>query len=256
MGRAFGVPLYVQPSALAFSAVLALLYTPVMRAWFPDIGALGLIAALVLPALFGVCVLGHELGHLLAGRLVGIPATRITLDILGGETEFDRDAPTAGREALIAASGPAASILMAAIGYAAQIWPAPDGFTGLLVAQFTLVNLLLAAFNLLPGLPLDGGWILQAALWKATGRRVLSVRAAAWAGRLLAAALVAYLAAGIAMGSVFGLLTLVTFAVVAWQIWSGASAALREIPRTPSAAPEPGPIQDAAPAGAAQPSGS
>lgn len=231
VGRVFGVPLYAQPSGLAFFALLALLYTPVVSARFPGIGALGFVVALTVPALIGVSVLGHELGHLLAGRLTGIPATRITMDLLGGETQFDRDAPTAGREAAIAASGPAASVLMAAIGYAVLTWSAPVGFTGLLVAQFTLVNLLLAAFNLLPGLPLDGGWILRAGLWKATGRPTLSVRAAAWIGRLLAAALAADLAVRIGTGSPVGVLTLAVTGMVAFQIWSGASAVLRETPR-------------------------
>ncbi|MBP0456039.1 site-2 protease family protein [Streptomyces montanisoli] len=246
VGRAFGVPLYVRPSALIFFAVLALLYTPVVRTQFPGIDAFGYVVALVAPALIAFSVFGHELGHLLAGRLAGIPATRITLDVLGGETEFDRDAPTAGREALIAASGPAASILMSALGYAAQIWMSPEGFTSLLIAQFALVNLLLAAFNLLPGLPLDGGWILRAGLWKATGRSVLSVRAAAWIGRLLAAALLTDLVVRFARGSAFSLLVVVTVLMVAYQIWSGASAALRDFPRTPDALPESVPDKDAA----------
>jgi Zn-dependent protease len=159
------------------------------------------------------------------------------MDLLGGETQFDRDAPTAGREAVIAASGPAASVLMAVIGYATLTWYAPVGFTGLLIAQFTLVNLLLAAFNLLPGLPLDGGWILRAGLWKATGRPALSVRVAAWIGRLIAAALTVDLVIRVSTGTPVGLLTLAVTAVVAFQIWSGASAVLREIPRARSAAP-------------------
>jgi len=76
--------------------------------------------------------------------------------------------------------------------------------------------------------PLDGGWILRAGLWKATGRPALALRTAAWTGRLLAAALVADLAVRVGTGSTVGLLTLIVFAMVAFQIWSGASAALRE----------------------------
>ncbi|HEY1157377.1 MAG TPA: site-2 protease family protein, partial [Arthrobacter sp.] len=144
----------------------------------------------------------------------------------------------------IAASGPAASVLMAAIGYAALAWTAPVGFTGLLVAQFTLVNLLLAAFNLLPGLPLDGGWILRAGLWKVTGRPTVSVMAAAWIGRLLAAGLAADLAVRFSTGSPVGLLTLAVTGMVTFQIWSGASAVLRETARARLAAPISGPGGD------------
>ena len=247
VGRLFGVPLYAQPSGLAFFALLGLLYTPVVSARLPGVGPLGFVAALTMPTLVVVSVLGHELGHLLAGRLVGIPATRITIDLLGGETEFDRDAPTAGREAMIAASGPAASILMAVLGYAILTWPAPTGFAGLLVAQFALVNILLAAFNLLPGLPLDGGWILRAGLWKATGRPDLSVKAAAWIGRLLAVTLAAELLVRAGTGSRVGLLSLAVTGVVAFQIWNGASAVVREAARArgdvqvPGASPPGGP---------------
>lgn len=243
VGRAFGVPLHVQPSALAFAGVLALLYTPVVRAEFQVTGGVGFILALAVPSLLGFSVLAHELGHLLAGRLVGIRATTISLGILGGETRFDRDAPTPGREALIAAGGPIATVVMAVIGYTVQAWWAPYGFVGLLTYLLTTVNVLLAIFNLLPGLPLDGGWILRAAVWKATGRTVLSVRVAAWGGRLLAVAVAADLAVRVAQGSMYGLLLPAVYVMVAYQIWSGASAALREIARTDLEPAAPGPAR-------------
>lgn len=245
MGRAFGVPLHVQPSALAFAGVLALLYTPLVRAEFQVTGAAGFIIALAVPSLLGFSVLAHELGHLLAGRLVGIPATTISLGILGGETRFDRDAPTPGREALIAAGGPIATVVMAVIGYTVQAWWAPYGFVGLLTYLLTTVNVLLAIFNLLPGLPLDGGWILRAAVWRATGRTALSVRVAAWGGRLLAVAVAVDLGVRLAQGTMHGVLLPAVYVMVAYQIWSGASAALREIARADREPAAPGLLDEA-----------
>lgn len=229
MGWAFGASVHVQVSAVVFAGLLGLLYTPLARFQYSVGGVAGFVIALSVPAVLGASVLGHELGHLLAGRLVGISATSISLGILGGETQFNREAPTPGREALIAAGGPAVTFLLATAGYALDaVWD-PHGFAGLLTFLLTSVNVLLGFFNLLPGLPLDGGWILRAAVWKATGRSALSVRVAAWVGRLLALAVAAYLTVRLVQGSMYGLLMPAVYAAVAYQIWVGASAALRDV---------------------------
>ncbi|NGZ99541.1 hypothetical protein G5V59_01675 [Nocardioides sp. W3-2-3] len=69
-----------------------------------------------------------------------------------------------------------------------------------MVFQFTIFNILITLFNVLPGLPLDGGWVLRAGLWKLTRRPILALRIAAWSGRALAVTLVLYLGWQLATG--------------------------------------------------------
>lgn len=234
LGRVFGVPLDMQWSAVGMAVFTGIVFAPMVRWWFPGTGVLAYALALLVPGIVMLSVLAHELGHLLAGRACGVRPTGISLDILGGATHFDRDAESPGREALIAASGPMVSALLAAAGYAALAWGSAEGFARTLVFQFTVLNIVITIFNFLPGLPLDGGWVLRAGLWKLIGRPVLAQRIAAWCGRALAVSLMLYLGWQLATGGHFGALTLIVFAVVAYQIWSGATAALHEPQVSPS----------------------
>ncbi|HYJ28454.1 MAG TPA: site-2 protease family protein, partial [Nocardioides sp.] len=129
---------------------------------------------------------------------------------------------------VIAGAGPLANLALAAVGGAAAAvlpWPA-SRFAWL----FMFLNLLLAGFNLLPGLPLDGGQLVQSLVWAVSGRRDLGLVVAGWCGRLLAVGVALwYVVKPIAEGSsdLFGIgLGL----VMAWILWSGATAALRRAP--------------------------
>ena len=103
----------------------------------------------------------------------------------------------------------------------------PTGIAGTLVSQLRWANLVVGVFNLLPGLPLDGGRMLRAAIWKVTGRPGTSTIAAAWAGRVLAVAL---FVVPFATGRVTGtgdLVTVVWLAVIAAFMWTGAGQAIK-----------------------------
>jgi Zn-dependent protease len=145
-------------------------------------------------ALF-VCVIVHELSHSLVARRHGITVEEIDLLPIGGVSRLARDPTDPRVELRIAAAGPAASLAVAAglFGVAAlagmDLWP-PAISVGSLLPRLAWVNLLLAAFNLLPAFPLDGGRVLRAALGLRMDRTA-ATRHAARLGRWLAIAMVA-----------------------------------------------------------------
>jgi Zn-dependent protease/CBS domain-containing protein len=129
---------------------------------------MGLLGALVL----FLCVLLHEFSHALVARSRGVPINGITLFLFGGVTEMTQEPDNARQELLFAAAGPAMSGLLAVLFYAgffvARSQGAPPALTYFL-GLMGFLNLLLIAFNVVPGFPLDGGRILRAILWQTTG---------------------------------------------------------------------------------------
>ena len=127
-------------------------------------------------------VLIHELSHSLVARAYGLPVRRILLYPLGGVSELEREPPTPWRAFAVSAAGPAISLVLAAGGYGlTRAVPGADVVASTLVFQLMWANLVIGIFNLLPGLPLDGGMMLRAAIWKVTGRPSTATIAAAWA---------------------------------------------------------------------------
>ena len=186
--RICGIPLRIQPSWFIILAFLTLAFqqqaaslpeassAPVLS-WF-----LGLSTALLL---FG-SVLLHELGHSLAALREGIKVSNITLRLFGGVALMERECSTAMGSFRVAAAGPAVSFVLAGLLLAGQ--HAADHVNpllGNLVGQLGVLNLVLAVFNLLPGLPLDGGLILKALVWQFTGSQRRGIQVATATGRLL-----------------------------------------------------------------------
>jgi Zn-dependent protease len=163
-------------------------------------------------------------------RGFGLPVRRILLYPLGGFSEIEQDPPTPGKELLVSAAGPLISLVLAAVGYALLAIAHPVGLPGLLIKQLVWANLLVGIFNLLPGLPLDGGRMLRAVVWKITGKPGSATVAAAWAGRVLA---IAVLIVPLAMlfsnkaGGNAQIFDAAWLAVIAAFIWVGAGQALR-----------------------------
>lgn len=130
--------------------------------------------------------------HAIAARSCDLEAGRITLWLLGGATELPEDPPTPIAAFLVAGAGPAASLLLGGVVLGAAVLLASSLPAVVVVALTWLgrTNGMLALFNLLPGVPLDGGRIAEAIAWKITGDRSHARRAAGQSGRVLAAALV------------------------------------------------------------------
>ncbi|UOE21995.1 site-2 protease family protein [Thermobifida halotolerans] len=228
MGRPFGIPVHVTPSWAVIAILLTLLYQPVVEDTLA-LGAASYLVALVFAVLLYASVLVHELAHSVVARHYGLPVRRITLYMLGGVSEIEREAEKPGQEFWIAFSGPLLSLVLAAAGFVGYLLAAPDTIVGVLVWQLWVANLLVGVFNLLPGLPLDGGRILRAGVWALTRRSLTGTVAAAWAGRILGAVVVAlpFVYSWVLWGTTPGVFAIVWSVLLGTFIWVNASTALR-----------------------------
>ena len=226
IGRPFGIPVFISPYWFLIVGLFVFLYA---RGLFQSVpGTLRYPVALVAVVLLYASVLVHELSHSLVARGFGLPVRRILLYPLGGFSEIEQEPPTPGREFLVSAAGPAISLALAAGAYALTRAVQDGGVVRDLVVQLFWANLLVGVFNLLPGLPLDGGRMLRAGVWKVTGRPGQATVVAAWAGRVLAVAvLVVPLALAARSGSTPQLFDVAWLAVIAAFMWTGAGQALR-----------------------------
>ncbi|HVE75662.1 MAG TPA: site-2 protease family protein, partial [Actinomycetota bacterium] len=142
--------------------------------------------------LFFVSILAHELAHALVARKKGIKVETITLFIFGGIAHIKKDPEKPGDEFQIAIAGPVLSLVFGAIFFGIGLL-AEKMQTMPAAAIFQLLGVVnggLAVFNMAPGFPLDGGRVLRAAVWKATGNILKATRVASIGGRIVAMALI------------------------------------------------------------------
>jgi Zn-dependent protease len=225
IARPFGIPVYISPYWIVMAGLFIVVYA---NGALAQAGSLRYVVAAAFVVLLYASVLVHELSHSVVARGFGLPVRRILLYPLGGFSEIEQEPPTPGKEFLVSGAGPLISLVLAAGGYAVLVAAHPGGLPGLLIKQLVWANLLVGIFNLLPGLPLDGGRMLRAVVWKITGRPGSATIAAAWAGRALAVAvLVIPLAVLYWVGDQTQIFDAVLLAVIAAFIWVGAGQALR-----------------------------
>jgi Zn-dependent protease len=225
VARVAGVPVYLDRTWLILGAFVAWTGWQAGR----DLGT-GTALAYAVWLVVGIllAVLGHEVAHAVAARLLGFRVHRNVATLWGGHTDYDGTGTTHGRSAVVAVGGPLANLALAAVGAAATAtlpWPASE-----FARSFTWLNLLLAGFNLLPGLPLDGGQLVQSLVWWLSGRRDLGLVVAGWCGRVLAVAVVLWYAARPLAEGDSDLFGIGLALVMGWILWSGASAALQRAP--------------------------
>lgn len=223
VARPFGIPVYVSPYWFIIAGVFIIIYANDLSSAIS--GNTRYIVAAAFVILLYVSVLMHELSHCVVARGYGLPVRRIMLYPLYGLSEIEREAPTPGREFAVAGAGPGLSLVLAAIGWGlAKL--APYGVTGALIRQLMVANIIVGVFNLLPGLPLDGGRMLRAVIWKITKKPATATIAAAWVGRGLALALLAipFFSGGLAGGHIVSTLWVV---VIAAFMWTGATQSMK-----------------------------
>ena len=235
IARPFGIPVFISPYWFLIAGLFVFLYARGLVQSVP--GELRYPVAAAFVVLLYASVLVHELSHSVVARAFGLPVRRILLYPLGGFSEIEREPPTPGREFLVSAAGPAISLALAAVGYGVSRAVYGGGLTGpvqgggvlrVLLDQLVFANLLVGLFNLLPGLPLDGGRMLRAVVWKLTGNPGRATVAAAWAGRVLAACvLIVPVALYARAGYGIQLFNVAWLAVIAAFMWTGAGQALR-----------------------------
>ena len=226
IGRPFGIPVYISPYWFLIAGVFIFIYANDLAATLH--GSTRFIVAAAFVVLLYASVLVHELSHSLVARGYKLPVRRILLYPLGGFSEIEREPPTPGTEFVVSAAGPALSLALAAACYALMHVVALNTVTGTLVSQLRWANLIVGVFNLLPGLPLDGGRMLRAVIWKLTGRPSASTIAAAWAGRVIAVSLfVVPFLTGAVTGTGGDMVTVLWLAVIAAFMWTGAGQAIK-----------------------------
>ena len=226
VGRVLGIPIYLNASMFLLAALVTFVYGDYVRT------QLGLPAPAGYAVGFGfvVCLLGsvllHELGHALTARRYGIGVRGITLELLGGWTEMDRDAPSPRVDALVSLAGPAVSLVLGGVATALSFALPDRTVAGQIFFQLAASNLIVAVFNVLPGLPLDGGRALRAAVWALIGNRNRATEVAGWAGRAIAfgTAVVTVVLYRWGVITLFGLLFIL---LVASTLWQGAGQSIR-----------------------------
>jgi Zn-dependent protease len=227
LGRVLGVPVYLRYSWILLAIVVVILYAGIVDTMLPQLApagryafAVGFVLALLLSVLL------HEIGHALVARHYGIPVRAIMLEVLGGYTEMENDSPHPRADLLVSSIGPIVSGVLGGAALATyQVLP-HGTVVSQLAFQLAWSNLIVAAFNALPGLPLDGGRALRALVWWASGNRDTATQVAGWVGRVLALGLfgtglvLSWTATRVNIG------TLVLLLLIAATMWQGASLAI------------------------------
>jgi Zn-dependent protease len=184
VGSLFGIPFYINPTWFLVLGLVTWSYGEGLAAQFPYLpGASPFILGLVTALLLFSSVLAHELGHSFVAIKQGIKVDSITLFIFGGLASLEKESESPAAAFWVAIAGPAVSLLLFGIlttlGFTAHLTGPVAAITAVLAA----INLSLGLFNLIPGLPLDGGNILKAIVWKVTGNQYKGVKIASIVGQ-------------------------------------------------------------------------
>lgn len=241
LGKIAGIPIGIHYSWFAvlvfFSWSLATRLLPSLNGGWSTATywAIGVVAALLL----FVSVLIHELAHSVVARARGFPVEGITLFLLGGVSSLKAEARGPRDEFIIAAVGPAASLVLAGLlllayrvigGNELPLWLWQVETTRLTPFESVLfylwfINLVLAIFNLLPAFPLDGGRVLRSVVWGATGSLSRATKVASRGGQVMGILLIAVGVLEIFNRNMWGGMWL---AFIGWFLYSTAGATQRE----------------------------
>jgi Zn-dependent protease/CBS domain-containing protein len=192
----------------------------------------GLVVASITAFLFFGSVLGHELAHSLVARRFQMSVSSITLFLLGGVANLRKEPPSAKAEFFMAIAGPATSVVIGVVGLGVSFLIDPRAVAlsnaeaiQAVAGYLGTVNLYLAAFNMIPGFPLDGGRVLRSAIWAITGDRTKATTIAARGGQVVAVGFGAFVfyevivlheASGLWLG------------LIAYFLWNAASSSLQQ----------------------------
>lgn len=220
------VPVYLGWSWLLLGVVIVVIVGPGTAARFGPVAGYGIAAAHAVALLLSV--LAHEAAHAVAARAFGHRVHRVVADLWGGHTAFDAKNGTAWTAAAIAVVGPVTNGVIAVIAFlGAAVSGSPVLVT--LLGGIAFVNAALAVFNLLPGLPLDGGQVVESLVWAVTGDQSRARVVAGWAGRVLVVVIVVLiLGLPLLRGDSPQLTTTLWTALIGAFLWSGATSAISQ----------------------------
>ncbi|WP_045731368.1 site-2 protease family protein [Pseudarthrobacter chlorophenolicus] len=229
LGRIAGVPVVLAYSWFIIAAFTVIVYGPVLHRNYPHLGTGAFVVAFGYSVLLLISVLVHELAHALSARVYGWPTQKIVLNLWGGHTQFESFTASPGRSVVVALAGPGVNFVLAGAGWLLLPYLPSDSAVGILNNIFMWANFLIGAFNVLPGLPLDGGRLVESAVWKATGSQAKGTVAAGWAGRIIVVALVAwFIFRPMLAGSDPDFVMVIITVLVCSFLWMGASASIQQ----------------------------
>jgi Zn-dependent protease len=222
LGKVFGIQVRLHYSW--FVIFLLVIVSLVYPNWSQP---LSWVMAIITSLLFFASVLAHELAHSLVGRVNDVPIKSITLFIFGGMAQMTKEATKASAELKMAAAGPACSLAIG--GLFGLVWFLTRDTLGPVAEMagwLAIINVALAAFNLIPGFPLDGGRVFRALMWYFSGNYQRSTQVATRVGQGIA---YAFIAGGLAIMFLFGeWLSGLWLAFIGWFLQSTASMSYRQ----------------------------
>jgi Zn-dependent protease len=226
IGQIAGVDVFVRSSWWLVAGLIAVTLAPAIDNVQPGLGGWKYVAGLAFAVLLYLSVLLHEASHALMAKHYGLPVKSITLHFLGGATEIEDEPDTPGREFGVSVVGPLTSLAVGAVFLPVKL-VTPPGLLMLAVEGLIAANLIVGVLNLVPGLPLDGGRVLRAIVWKASGDPHLGTQVAGWGGRVTAVLILGYpwLLQQITDRPADLFDYLFAFVIAAF-LWSGASASI------------------------------
>lgn len=203
IARLLGIDIIINPTWLFIFVLVGVSLGESYRMVFPGITQIGdrlfpqgpwpWVAGFLTAVVFFACLLAHELSHSVVARRNGIGINRITLFIFGGVAEMSEDVDSPGVEFKMAVAGPLMTFTLAGSFLALYLLAYSLDAGPVVIAPLfflTSFNVLVGLFNILPGFPLDGGRILRAAIWKATGDLKKATRIASIGGQVVAVLMV------------------------------------------------------------------
>lgn len=223
VARIGGVPVQIGASWLLLAAVI----TYLVGSGAPELGTTAYVVGVAYAVSLLISVLVHEGAHAGVAHALGLPVHRVVADLWGGHTAYDARLSTPAKAAAIAVVGPLANGALALVAWLASLAVTADVPSRILFG-IAFVNLLLAVFNLLPGLPLDGGQLVDALVWRLTGQREKGLIAAGWTGRVVTVGvLLWFVVRPLVLGSSPSLTSIIWMGLIAAFMWQGATAAIR-----------------------------
>lgn len=226
IGRVAGSDILVSRSWFFVAALITFVVAPQAEAAQPGLGLWRYAAGLAFAVVLYLSVLLHEISHAVMARRYGFPVSSITLHFLGGMTAVDGEARRPREEFYIAVVGPITSLAVSGVGFVLVSFT-EGGLLRLVLGGVAVSNLLIGILNLVPGLPLDGGRVLKAAVWRVTGNVHRGTMVAGWVGRALAVvALLWPFALARVTGEPQSPLDYAMGAIIAVFLWAGATSAM------------------------------
>jgi Zn-dependent protease len=187
-------------------------------------------SAIITGILFFVGLILHELSHAMVAKARGLPINRITLFLLGGVAQIEREPESASTEFWMAIAGPVVSVLFGLLCLAIahfvfgwELWSLARSPGAAIFEWLGYINFMLAAFNMIPGFPLDGGRVLRSIIWAISGSADRATRIAASIGQIVGWMFIIYSFFRIFSGAGIGAIWL---AIIGWFLIQAAGSSL------------------------------